>query len=71
MIKFLLYLSLSLATVCNAYTLDLFGYQLHSDIYQYAGDGEITYNKKSFVYDFLSSIRQKINAPARKKKRNN
>ena len=32
---------------------------------------EITYNKKSFVYDFLSSIRQKINAPARKKKRNN
>jgi hypothetical protein len=46
MIKFLLYLSLSLAAVCNAYSLDLFGYQLHSDIYQYAGDGEIIYNKK-------------------------
>ena len=30
---------------------------------------EITYNKKSFVYDFLSSIRQKINSPAKKKKR--
>ena len=47
MIKFLLYLSLSLAAVCNAYALDLFGYQLHSDIYQYTGDGEITYNKKN------------------------
>jgi len=29
---------------------------------------EVTYNKKSFVYDFLSSIRQKINSPARKKR---
>ena len=29
---------------------------------------DITYNKKSYVYDFLSSIRQKINSPARKRK---
>jgi outer membrane protein assembly factor BamE (lipoprotein component of BamABCDE complex) len=28
---------------------------------------EVTYNKKSFVYDFLSSLRQKINSPTRKK----
>ena len=32
------------------------------------GKTEVTYNKKSFVYDFLSSIRQKINSPARKKR---
>jgi len=30
---------------------------------------EITYNKKSYVYDFLSSLRQKINSPARKRKK--
>ncbi len=32
---------------------------------------EITYSKRSFVYDFLSSMRQKINDPlgVRKKKR--
>jgi len=29
---------------------------------------DVTYNKKSYVYDFLSSIRQKINSPARKRK---
>jgi len=29
---------------------------------------EVTYSKKSFVYDFLSSIRQKIDAPIKKKK---
>ena len=28
---------------------------------------EITYNKKSFVYDFLSSMRQKIDSPSKKK----
>mgnify|MGYP006116665405 CR=1 FL=1 len=28
----------------------------------------ITYNKKSFVYDFISSLRQKINSPTNKKK---
>ena len=28
----------------------------------------ITYSKKSFVYDFISSLRQKINSPANKKK---
>ena len=27
------------------------------------------YRKRSFVYDFLSSMRQKINEPMRKKKR--
>ena len=32
------------------------------------GETEITYNKKSYVYDFLSSLRQKINSPARKRK---
>ena len=30
---------------------------------------EVTYRKKSFVYDFLSSIRQKIDAPAKKRRR--
>ena len=29
---------------------------------------EVTYNKKSFVYDFISSLRQKINAPTKKKR---
>ena len=29
---------------------------------------EVTYSKKSFVYDFLSSIRQKIDAPIKKNK---
>ena len=29
---------------------------------------EVTYNKKSFVYDFISSLRQKINSPTRKNK---
>jgi outer membrane protein assembly factor BamE (lipoprotein component of BamABCDE complex) len=29
---------------------------------------EATYNKKSFVYDFISSLRQKINSPTRKNK---
>ena len=31
----------------------------------------ITYSKKSFVYDFLSSIRQKINDPLGKRKKAN
>jgi len=30
---------------------------------------EVTYSKKSFVYDFLSSIRQKIDAPAKKRRK--
>ena len=30
---------------------------------------EISYNKRSYVYDFLSSLRQKINSPAKKRKR--
>jgi len=30
---------------------------------------EISYNKKSYVYDFLSSLRQKINSPAKKRKK--
>ena len=29
---------------------------------------EVTYNKKSFVYDFIPSLRQKINSPTRKNK---
>jgi len=29
---------------------------------------EVSYNKKSFVYDFMSSLRQKINSPTRKNK---
>jgi outer membrane protein assembly factor BamE (lipoprotein component of BamABCDE complex) len=37
--------------------------------YQFTkGQTEVTYTKKSFVYDFLSSLRQKINSPARKNK---
>ena len=32
---------------------------------------DITYSKQSFVYDFLSSIRQKMNDPLGKKKRKN
>ena len=31
----------------------------------------ITYSKKSFVYDFLSSIRQKVNDPLGKRKKVN
>ena len=31
---------------------------------------ESVYKKRSFVYDFLSSMRQKINEPMRKKKNN-
>ena len=35
--------------------------------YQFSeGQTEVTYSKKSFVYDFLSSLRQKINSPVRK-----
>ena len=34
------------------------------------GSTEITYNKKSFVYDFLSSMRQKIDSPAKKRNPN-
>ena len=30
---------------------------------------EVTYRKKSFVYDFLASIRQKIDAPAKKRRK--
>ena len=30
---------------------------------------EISYNKRSYVYDFLSSLRQKINSPAKKRKK--
>ena len=30
------------------------------------GKTEVSYNKKSFVYDFISSLRQKINSPTRK-----
>ena len=29
---------------------------------------EVAYNKKSFVYDFLSSLRQKVNDPLDKRK---
>ena len=29
---------------------------------------DIVYSKNSFVYDFISSLRQKINSPARKKR---
>ena len=32
---------------------------------------EIDYKKQSFIYDFLSSMRQKINDPLGKRKRNN
>ena len=32
---------------------------------------EIDYRKQSFIYDFLSSMRQKINDPLGKRKRNN
>ena len=31
---------------------------------------EIVYSKKSFIYDFLSSMRQKINDPLGKRKKN-
>ena len=34
-------------------------------------DTKITYSKKSFVYDFLSSIRQKVNDPLGKRKKVN
>jgi len=34
-------------------------------------DTQITYSKRSFVYDFLSSMRQKIQDPLGKKKKNN
>ena len=30
---------------------------------------EITYTKKSFVYDFMSSMRQKLNDPLGKRKK--
>ena len=30
---------------------------------------EVSYTKKTFLYDFLSSIRQKIDAPAKKRRR--
>ncbi len=30
---------------------------------------EVTYSKKSFVYDFLTSLRQKIDAPAKKRRK--
>ena len=30
---------------------------------------ETSYSKNSFVYDFISSLRQKINSPARKRKK--
>ena len=30
----------------------------------------VSYSKESFVYDFLSSVRQKIDAPIKKQKRN-
>jgi DNA polymerase II large subunit len=30
---------------------------------------DISYSKKSFVYDFLSSMRQKVNDPLGKRKR--
>ena len=30
---------------------------------------EIYYNKRSFVYDFLSSLRQKVNDPLGKRKK--
>ncbi len=30
---------------------------------------QISYNKRSFVYDFLSSMRQKINDPLGKRKK--
>ena len=32
---------------------------------------EIDYKKQSFIYDFLSSMRQKVNDPLGKRKRNN
>ena len=32
-------------------------------------DTQITYSKRSFVYDFLSSMRQKIQDPLGKKKK--
>jgi len=34
-------------------------------------DTKITYSKRSFVYDFLSSIRQKVNDPLGKRKKVN
>ncbi|MDA1284341.1 MAG: hypothetical protein O3C61_05385 [Proteobacteria bacterium] len=61
MIKFLLYFSLSLSAICNVYALDLFGYQLHTDIYQYASDGEINYNKKEI--DSIQLAKDKVLTP--------
>ena len=43
------------------------------DIEFVKNETEITYSKRSFVYDFLSSMRQKVNDPlgvrAKKRKR--
>lgn len=57
MIKFLLYFSLIFSFICHSHALDLFGYKLHSDIYQYATDGEINYNKKKIDSIELSKDR--------------
>ena len=36
-----------------------------------SAETEIDYKKQSFIYDFLSSMRQKVNDPLGKRKRNN
>ncbi|MDA9605085.1 hypothetical protein N9S39_05195, partial [Candidatus Pelagibacter sp.] len=34
-----------------------------------SNETEVDYSKKSFIYDFLSSIRQKVNDPLNKRQR--
>lgn len=62
MTKFILYFFLNIFLIQNyGFSKELFGYKLHSDIYQYTNDGKINYNKEDI--DSIEIFKDKVKIP--------
>ena len=62
MIKFILYFFLNIFLIHNyGFSKELFGYKLHSDIYQYTNDGKINYNEEDI--DSIEIFKDKVKIP--------
>ena len=62
MTKIILYFFLNIFLIHNyGFSKELFGYKLHSDIYQYTNDGKINYNKEDI--DSIEIFKDKVKIP--------
>ena len=62
MTKFILYFFLNIFLIQHyGFSKELFGYKLHSDIYQYTNDGKINYNKEDI--DSIEIFKDKVKIP--------